>query len=520
MANKSVFATMMGRLLPRTDVRNQVMAPAYAYDARHALAQLAVTGTFNDGFYAQALKQMGDALEACEGVSPEFLAKAAIYGRRRGHMKDAPAFMLAVLSRLDSALFARAFAQVIDNGKMLRTFVQIMRSGQTGRKSLGTRPKVMIQCWLNEASDAQLLKASVGRDPSLADIIKMVHPEPKDARRAAMFAWLMGKPCDVSQLPEAAQAFIRFKHTLEGELPDVPFQMLTALDLGSQHWTQIALKGSWQMLRMNLNTLLRHDVFVDEKVVEQIAARLCDVESIRQAKVFPYQLMATLRALQPGVPDRLHAALESALETSISNVPTIKGRVAVCPDVSGSMRTPITGYRQGASSVVRCVDVAGLVSAAMVRRNPGSFVLPFENDVRWMPLNADDSVATNVQKLASIGGGGTNCSAPLAWLNRHRVAPDLVLMVSDNQSWLDAQTHTFNRATQTMQEWSVLKRRNPKARMVCLDIAPYGNTQAKQREDILNIGGFSDSVFDVIAAFAAGKMSPDYWVSEIEETEI
>lgn len=73
MANKSVFATTLGRLLPRTDAVNREGSAAFAHDARHTLAQLAMTGTLNDGFYAQAQEQLGDALEACEGVSPEFL---------------------------------------------------------------------------------------------------------------------------------------------------------------------------------------------------------------------------------------------------------------------------------------------------------------------------------------------------------------------------------------------------------------------------------------------------------------
>jgi 60 kDa SS-A/Ro ribonucleoprotein len=75
MANKSVFAGKTGRLLPRTDAENHEGAPAFAFGARHKLAQLAMTGTFNDGFYAQAQEQMGDAFNACEGVPPEFLAK-------------------------------------------------------------------------------------------------------------------------------------------------------------------------------------------------------------------------------------------------------------------------------------------------------------------------------------------------------------------------------------------------------------------------------------------------------------
>ena len=67
-----------------------------------------------------------------------------------------------------------------------------------------------------------------------------------------------------------------------------------------------------------------------------------------------------------------------------------------------------------------------------------------------------------------------------------------------------------------MIEWQRFKARNPSAKMVCIDIQPYGTVQAKERADILNVGGFSDAVFDVIARFVAGSLGPDHWVGEIE----
>ncbi|TAG21791.1 MAG: RNA-binding protein, partial [Rhodobacterales bacterium] len=53
-----------------------------------------------------------------------------------------------------------------------------------------------------------------------------------------------------------------------------------------------------------------------------------------------------------------------------------------------------------------------------------------------------------------------------------------------------------------------------------IDIQPYGTSQAAEREDVLNIGGFSDAVFDQIAAFADGRMGPDHWVGEIQAVEL
>jgi 60 kDa SS-A/Ro ribonucleoprotein len=139
--------------------------------------------------------------------------------------------------------------------------------------------------------------------------------------------------------------------------------------------------------------------------------------------------------------------------------------------------------------------------------------MPFEQAVVDVKLNPRDSVMTNAKALAAIGGGGTNCSAPLAMLNREGASIDLVILVSDNQSWVDA-----NRggATQTLREWEALKQRNPQARLVCIDIQPYGTTQAAERRDIINVGGFSDAVFATIAAFTTGNNDAEHWVAEIE----
>jgi 60 kDa SS-A/Ro ribonucleoprotein len=69
-----------------------------------------------------------------------------------------------------------------------------------------------------------------------------------------------------------------------------------------------------------------------------------------------------------------------------------------------------------------------------------------------------------------------------------------------------------------MQEWVKLKRRNPQAKLACIDIQPYGTTQAMGRPDILNVGGFSDAVFDTIARFATGEASD--WVGIVNQAEV
>jgi 60 kDa SS-A/Ro ribonucleoprotein len=519
--NNSLFQTVRGMFTPKTDTINQAGGRAYELTPKHALAQYAVTGSFNSTFYANAEDQFAKVVELCGKVDAEFIAKLAVFARERGFMKDMPAFLAAMLSVKDKELLEKVFPRVINNGKMLRNFVQIMRSGAVGRKSLGTMPKRLVREWFDNRHAESIFKQSVGQSPSFADILKMVHINPNDAEKEALFGYLIGREVQFDNLPKVVQEFEKFKLGDSLEVPNVPFQMLTALPLTVKDWSEIAKNAGWTMTRMNLNTFQRHGVFADAEIVKIIAARLANADEVKRSKVFPYQLLSAYKAaaVNAEMPREITEALQDALEIACENVPKIDGKVYILPDVSGSMSSPVTGHRKGATTSVRCIDVAGLVASAILRKNPTAEVLPFENDVVNVALNPRDSVMTNAQKLANVGGGGTNCSAPLKQLNDAKAKGDLIIYVSDNESWMDSK-RGWNNGTETMKQWNEFKARNKNAKLVCLDINPNATTQAQERQDILNIGGFSDQVFEIIELFAKGDLNAAHWVGVIEAVEV
>jgi len=477
-------------------------------------------------------------LALCAELEPEYIAKTAVYARTKGYMKDMPALLCAVLSNkgeLGRGYLSLIFPLIIDNGKMLRNFVQIMRSGVVGRKSLGTLPKRLVRDWLTNRPHDDLFWASVGNDPSLSDIIKMVHPKtlmgnvsPVWAKeRSLLYRYLIGKDVHPAELPGLAGAYEKYKalvsmdeYETPAEIPNVPFQMLTALNLGTEEWTQIARNAGWQMTRMNINTFLRHGVFESEEMVKLIADRLRDPEQVRRSRCFPYQLLTAYNSVSTETPHDVREALQDAMEVAVENVPAIPGQVHVYVDVSGSMSCPITGYRDGSTSATTCVDVAGLIAAAILRHNPSALIVPFSNGTEHCHVNPRDSVMTTAKTLANMCGGGTNCSAPLATSNAQGLNADLVVYVSDSESWIDTERSGMwscgSSGTKTMKEWEVFKQRNPHADMVCIDLVPNSTTQANEtgRGDILNIGGFSDTVFKTLASFAHGDSL--HWSEEIE----
>ncbi|MEO8670324.1 MAG: RNA-binding protein [Tahibacter sp.] len=513
MANFKMFESIRGALLKPATMRNEAGGLAYVRSPDTALALYAATGCLNGTFYADDETQLQRVLQLAGEASAEFVAKTAIYARQKAHMKDVPALLLATLTMRNGDALERAFAKVIDNGRMLRNFVQIVRSGRIGRKSLGSQPKRLVQRWLEQASVDAIIAAAVGQAPSLGDVIKMVHPKPVDAQRAALYAWVIDKPYSADALPAKLQAYEAFKRNVDQELPDLPFQYFSALQLDAAQWKMIAANASWQTLRMNLNVFARHAVFEDEELTKVLAARLCDPQRIERARVLPYQLMTAFFAVGPKVPESIKQALQDAMEIATRNVPVLTGNVVVAVDVSGSMRSPVTGFRKGATSVVRCVDVAALIAVSLRRANPATQVLPFDTCVHATSLKPDASVMAQAAELANTGGGGTSVSAPLAAINAGKQKVDLLVVVSDNASWKDTRS---GGATQTMQEWARIRARCPMARMICIDLQPTATSQTVESPDVLHIGGFSDAVFEVLAGYAAHGETAPRWVEQIE----
>ena len=519
--NKNLFSTK--KTAAAADTVNAAGGRAYSVSDEQALAQYAVTGTLNGVYYASAEAQLQEVLKLADRCSPRFVAQTAVYARTRGFMKDVPALLVAHVATRDLDLFKAVFPVVIDDFKMLRNFVQVVRSGVTGRKSLGTALKTQVKKFLESRTDDEIFAGSIGNDPSLADIIRMVHPTPKTVSRANLYAYLLGRTFKIKLLPDQARGFELFKNNPSGHPPEVNFQLLSNISMSKDQWAALAQTMSWHTLRMNLNTLNRNKVFDIKGMDTVVANRLRDPESIRKLKLFPYQLLAAyMNAVD--VPVQVRNALQDAMELATKNVPEFPGRTVVAVDTSGSMGSPITGNRGSVSTTIRCVDVAGLIAATILRRNGDALIMPFDTRVHGAgSVNARDSIVTNAEKLARFGGGGTDCASVLRKLNQDKTKADLVFYVSDNESWVQSSGRYgsyYGAGTDMAGEWLIFRRRCPGAKLICLDLVPNSTVQVRTGDDVLNIGGFSDKVFEVVASFCRGDFGTDTFVKTIKDIEI
>lgn len=518
MANRTLFKNK-GVSSPKNPkglavTLNEAGGEAFAFADKHALAQYAVTGTFGNAFYTDAETQLEKVIELAKKVDSTFVAKLAVYAHEQGRMKDMPAYLLAILhARGENVLLANTFARVVSSFKMLCNFVQIVRSGAAGRKSFGSFTKRLIQTWLQSRDADDIFKGSIGQaNPSVADIIKMVHPTPSSKARDAVFAYLIdGKDYDKKKkdLPKLVKAFEKLKEGKTEEIPDVPFRALTNLSLSVDNWRAIAKNMPWNTFRMNLNMLHKRGVFSKTSFLEKMVAKLADADSVRKSKTLPYALFTAYQNTED-IPVELRNALQDAAEVATENVPTFDGNVVLAIDVSGSMGAPVTGNRGTVTTKTRCVDVAGVMASCVLRQNKNARVIMFDTGIHTAKLNPRDSIMTNAAAIARFGGGGTDTSLPLALLNREGAKPDLVIYVSDNESW-------SGRRLGTATQWDTLKKRVPTAKLVNIDIQPYASSQVPDQKDVLNIGGFSDAIWSTIAEFSKRGANFDF-VGHIEKS--
>ena len=514
--NKNIFKSLSSnnKVAPVTNTVNRAMGAAYKLSSEEALAQLACTGTFNGTYYSSGEETLADVLRFVKEVNPQFHAKLTVYAFESAFMKDSSALLLATLMERDNRLFKAVFPRVVRNGKTLRNFCQAVRSGVSGRKSFGSSAKKMIQSFLNHRTDVQLFEDSVGNDPTLVDVIKMVHPKPPTPAREAFYAYLLGREVAFERLPQVVQEFETFKKTSKGsrKVPShVPFQMLTAMDLSDKEWTEIAKTSPWHMTRMNLNTFMRHNVLSDSKMVDMIASRLSDRETIKKVKVFPYQLFTAYKNTEGSLPMPIKNALQDAMEVATENVPELKGKTYIGVDCSGSMCAAVTGNRGSATSKVSCNEVAALMAASFLRTSRDCDVYRFDTKAEKLTLNPRDSVVRNCS-LIGTAGGGTDCSSVLRVLNQQNAIGDKVIILSDNESWVTGRS--FSQGTGLMNEWLAFKRRNPLAKLVLVDLAAGTTTQANTQKDILCVGGFgNDATFEAIGSFLNGEQNS--WLQKI-----
>ena len=501
---------------------NHAGFPTFYHDLEDRCLQVLMTGVFENTFYATAEKLQDEALALFEQMAKkdaELFAKMIIFARNQGLLRIVPVTALVVLSKNDPAMFARAFPAVIRTPNDLKDFVTLSRRGGI-RGGLGRGVKRAVNGWLGGISEYHAIKyGSKGSDISLRDILRITHPKPGALKQDALFNYLVNGLTEgnveavKSNLPQV-WAFEELKDASTAEAQRacikagrLPYEVVVgAVKPDVAMWVELMKQMPIFALLRHLNTLQKNGVFNDEANVQYVVDKFTNPELIAKSKILPFRFFTAYHMLAAELPRRIHTALETALELSFQNMPPLPGKVCVGSDVSGSM----SWHTISPKSKTKPIDICAIFSAACLKRSEDAVILPFENNVRTdVKFSPNDTLMTTANRLAQIGGGGTNVGAPIEYLLSRNISVDIYIGITDSEDWAGRGFVNYWREYR--------KKVNPNAKAFLLTIMPYNHMVAKKDEPgVYFISGWSDNVLPYIQSMAEGSQSQMAAVREVK----
>ncbi len=509
-----------------TQVKNYEGAKAFVMSAEMELYTAVVTWSLNDSFYeknADRLNRLRGLIALCD---PQFVGRLAIYARTKMYMRSVPLVLVTELAKLHSGdnLVARVTDGVIGRADEITELLACyeLMNKRTGVKKLNRLSKQLqkgLTAAFNRFDEYQFAKYNRDGAIKLRDALFLVHPKAKDELQQVLF----NKIVDGS---------LQTPYTWETEL-----SALGQLNFDSKEAKAIAFKAKWEELidsgKLGYMALLRNlrniqDAGVSYTYLQKVCATLADADKVAKAKQFPFRYLAAYRELltagaempvraltkklsalllgNKGYTGGLLDALEKAVQASAAN---IKGfdyetRVLLACDVSGSMQMAVS-----AKSKVLLYDV-GLMLAMLLQSRCKNVEVGMFGDT-WKTITVPrDSILSNVQefyKREGEVGYSTNGYLVIKDILTRRVKVDKVLLFTDCQLWNSASTN----GDHIQSLWLRYKAQvAPAAKLYLFDLRGYGTTPLQLlRNDVYLIAGWSDKVFDVLAALENGASALD-----------
>ena len=202
--------------------------------------------------------------------------------------------------------------------------------------------------------------------------------------------------------------------------------------------------------------------------------------------------------------ETIFQALEDAACLSAVNIAGFdeSTRVLLASDTSGSMFHSVSSY-----SSVECYHIGILLSMLMKRRCPQAVTGMFGDIWKVYDMPSTNVLQNTMDMIDREGevGYATNGHKVIDWLVKERRVMDKVMLFTDMQLW-DNEWCGHDLA----KSWDAYKRMAPDAKLYIFDLVGYGQSPiSMRRDDVFCIAGWSEKVFDILAALERGNSAID-----------
>jgi len=393
---------------------------------------------------------------------------------------------------------------------------------------------------------------------SMKQVVRLCHLKEPAKEVMAILGKRYPENEDVFNASKLAQSG-QFKPKLAGKRMKIPTPRTWETEVSmkgnrAEVWESLVKEAKLPFMAMVRNLRNMIETGVDEATHNINIARLNDPDEVGNSRMFPFRFLSAFEAIKVDMtylqqlkefsdPDTLSGnakriaklkrpvevisletmtnyklALENSIRIATSlNVKPIMGNSVIFCDVSGSMRTPISGG-SGLGSVRDCMQI-GILLGLMLRsvcKNVDFKVFsskkPGKTNKCWLNVDVQDGSILDqmesVLELASKLGGGTDFPYDYVdKITRDREHIDTMFIFSDmmvspgKNEFASTDSGKSNSISKVLDKYR--KTVNPKMKFVTIDLAGSGRslTGGEFDNDFLNleVTGYSDAILRLVS---------------------
>ncbi len=532
--SSSTSMVLPSELKPST--LNKEGYPAFKATPEEVSLQALMTGSLANLYYTSAKENAKMFIEAFNTVDTKVLAKQVVYAREKGFTRTIPISATVVLSKRDVELFKKVVHKVMRTPHDWRQFMDICRSGEI-RKGIGRALKREINADIAKMGSYHSIKYPT----DVYDMINLARPNAKI--NPVIIEYIKGLKEKYKYLMEGrsdiaidACRSLKNKELTEKEIVKIvmgsrlPYEFVVgSVKVTPKIWEALLYNAPYRNLITNLNNFGKNGVFNNPKNLKYALESIMSPNKIKHSMMFPFRFYIAwknigvhtegnetkgriIHNLSYNGINEIKNALQKALQISVTNIPEIKDRVCIAPDISGSMSSNVLENED--KSKLKCIDLVGLFTGIILQKckqgNPNlqHIVLPFSNDV-------DMDMAKIIMSRETIfdvakefrADGGTSLSAPVSFLRRTNTIVDRIIAFTDSEEWV---------GSSFIDEFYFYKTTiAPKCKAYLVKLIPSGHDVAPPNlTDVYFIYGWNENVLRYVTGDLESQME------EVEKIEL
>jgi 60 kDa SS-A/Ro ribonucleoprotein len=481
-------------------VVNYEGATAFVLTKELELYTAVATAGLSDQFYEKERDKLQRIIELIAKNDAVFVAKLAVYVREQMYLRSIPLVLTVELAKLHrgddlvSKLAARVVQRADEITELLAYYtVTNQRNDVKQLNKLSKQVQKGLAEAFNKFDEYQFAKYNRGAKVKLRDALFLVHPKAKDDAQQMLFN-------------KIAKDELQTPYTWEVELSAAGQQKFDSLELKKEafkaKWEELIFsnKLGYMALMRNLRNILEAEV--SGEALNKVCNYLSNAQAVKNSKQLPFRFLSAyreLKELQNGRVSKVLEALEDAVMFSAANIAGYNEntKVVIAADVSGSMQKAIS-----ARSKVQNFDI-GLMLAMLLQSRCENVITGMFGD-SWKVINVPrKNILANVMEFHRREGEvgyATNGYLVIQDLIQRKKIVDKIMVFTDCQLWNNSGAVSMDDV------WKQYKKMAPAAKLYLFDLAGYGNTPLNvMRDDVFLIAGWSDKIFDVLAAIEKGS---------------